>query len=178
MRNVIKPISVYSGIPIAFRCSNHEEKPTMKLKQTLLTLSILVATQAANAMIAPYYVQLRVFDAVVMAFSNVVKLEEDETIDDVEISSLEVLADGDIAIANDRTSCVFKIRTNPLPKGAVGVPGYSAMDEVCITDTEGKVAKTKSYEDISEKLRQAAKFQKMVKKVSITKKNTIKLSYK
>lgn len=142
-----------------------------------ITLTLLLATQASSAMIAPWYTQLRVFDAVVLSFANEANLEQDETMDDVEISSIEKLENDNYAIANENTRCIYSIKANMPPPGAVGVPGYSAIKESCETDTETrKIAK--SYEDISEKLRQAAKFQKMVKKALVTKKNTIRLSYK
>lgn len=149
----------------------------MKLKQSLIALTLILASQTSSAMIAPWYVQLRVFDAVALSFADIVKLEQDETIDDLEISSIEVLEGGKYAIANENTRCIFGIKSNQPPPGAVGIPGYSAIKESCDLDIQSS-NKTKSYEDISEKLKQASKHQKMVKKVTITKKSTIRLSYK
>ena len=147
----------------------------MNFKSAAIFTALLISSQFANAMIAPWYVQLRVFDAVVSAFTQVAPLEAGETNDDVEISSLTVLADGTIAIANENQSCNYRIKTNPLPTGAIGVPGYSAVKLSCDSIA---AARTSSYEVISERLDKAAKLSKMVKSISVSKKGTLKVLYK
>lgn len=148
----------------------------MNFKSAAIITVLTISTQFANAMIAPWYVQLRVFDAVVTAFSKEAPLEADETIDDVEVSSIQVLADGNIAIANDSKSCIYKMKTNPLPVGALGVPGYSALKQSC--ENLDQTFRTSSYEVVSERLDKAAKLSKMVKSITVTKKGTLKLLYK
>ncbi len=148
----------------------------MNLRSTVIMTLFTVSASFANAMIAPWYVQLRVFDAVVTAFSKEAPLEADETIDDVEVSSIQVLADGNIAIANESKSCIYKMKTNPLPAGMVGVPGYSALKLSC--ENLEQTFRTSSYEVVSERLDKAAKLSKMVKSITVTKKGTLKLLYK
>lgn len=148
----------------------------MSTKSILLALSLTMSSQFASAMIAPWYVQLRVFDAVAISFSKEVVLEPGETMDDVEISSIEVLENGNISIASDAKVCTYSIKTNPLPPGAVGVPGYSAMKIDC--DMTDKLLRTSSYEVISERLDKAAKLNKMVKSIVVNKKGALKLTYK
>jgi hypothetical protein len=143
----------------------------------ILPVTILVlAAQTSSAMIAKWYVQLRVFDAVVVAFSEEVNLEPTEDMDDVEISSMEVLENGNIVVTSDNKQCTYKMKTNPLPPGAVGTPGYSAQKQDC-SDLEIP-QRSASYEVVSERLDKAAKLQKMVKSVYVTKKGSIRLTYK
>lgn len=148
----------------------------MNFKSVAIVSLLTISSQFANAMIAPWYVQLRVFDAVVTAFSHEAPLEADETMDDVEVSSIQVLADGNIAISNESKSCIYKMKTNPLPVGALGVPGYSALKQSC--EVLEQSLRTAPYEVVSERLDKAAKLSKMVKSITVSKKGTLKITYK
>ena len=154
-----------------------------KLNGLVVALIIGLAS-ISQAMIAPWYRQVRQFDAAVEAVAEHLNTAgEAADADELQISKVEELVDDTFVVTTDKATCTVVIVTKelnnhngkPMPIG--GVPAISGQVTKCSVNKAAVV--TKSYDKISAKMDKAVAKGNFITAVSVTgKKGTIKLTYK
>ncbi len=151
---------------------------------TLMTLSTV-----SQAMMAPWYRQIRQIDTAVEAMQE--KLEKsstahvDDKVEEAEELKLQVIQEqeeGVFFIATKYTSCIVTLTQKDLQKGPggmiiAGAPSYTTKVTGCQEINEEAQGRTLTYEKISAKLDKAASLGKMVTSVMISSTGKAKITY-
>lgn len=160
------------------------------MKRNLLVITVMMAfSMASQAMMAPWYRQIRQIDTAVEAIQE--KLEKmssanaDDKVEEADELKLQVIQEqeeGVFFIATKYTSCLVTLTQKELKKGPNGIviagaPGYDAKVSGCRTLGEEEQGRTMSYEKISAKLDKAASLGKMVEGVMISSTGKVKITY-
>lgn len=141
------------------------------MKKVVFAMATVLLTSAiSQAMIAPWYENLRRIDAAVEEVAD--KLNYDD-VDEVGISMIEVGEDGIITVGIENKLCLAQVSTKPMKSGLAGASVLVAKVLEC-GPVNAEVA-TATYEKVSAKMDAAAKLAKMVKKVTVSKGGKIKI---
>ena len=149
-----------------------------KINAIIFAAVIGIAT-VSQAMIAPWYRQVRQFDAAVEAVAE--RFEVDDA-DELLVSSVQEMADDSFVVTTDKATCSVEIVSKVLvshngkPMPIVGAPQLSGKVIKCASNKS--VSATKSYEKISAKMDKAAAKGNFIIAVGVNAKGTIKLTYK
>lgn len=144
----------------------------------MMTFSIV-----SNAMIAPWYMQIREIDAAVEAVAEHLDVDGDGDVDanELKVSAIIDKLDGTFQVFTDTKDCTVEVKktilkpiggSKPIMAGAPSVTG-----EIKICHNMKEAVKAVTYEKISVKLDKAASIAKIVTGVKVSAKGKIIVSY-
>jgi hypothetical protein len=149
----------------------------MKKVNGMFLVVIFGLSNVSQAMIAPWYMQIRQIDAAVEAVAERFKIDESDAL---LLSDIQEREDDSFLVSTDKQACVVELVSSIMKshngKPIAGAP--SVTGKVISCEAHSVAMPTKSYEKISAKMSKAAAIGKFITGVHISPKGTIKLIYK